>query len=394
LRTIRKSVCWLPGKKDEPMKPSPFLTAAVLAAVALGAVADEPQPATDDLRRYTFSWQFTAGDPMRPRGGTSRGAPVVLDTAPTREWQALQEPGLDKRERDRRAILAMAGSYRTTFDFIETVGFVAGYEPPAPYQSWSTEHVRVIEDRGDFISLQHLLVMFFVGDDGAVSAPIVTKHWRQDWQYEDRDLHQYAGHDRWQHRRASAEEARGKWSQAVFQVDDSPRYETLGEWRHDGSDSSWSGAPTWRPLPRREYSVRDDYHALVAVNRHTILPSGWVHEEDNLKLVLDAAGAPAAQVPYLARELGVNRYDRLAQFDASAGERYWQSTRDFWHVVRAAWADVYAERERFELVAAAAGEAPLLFRMLQFAEEIAATGAYEEQRARGFVSATLREHVR
>src|SRR5690606_34630304 len=119
-------------------------------------------------------------------------------------------------------------------------------------------------------------------------------------------------------------EARGKWSQAVFQVDDSPRYEAIGAWRHEGGVSSWLSDETWRPLPRREFSVRDDYQVLVGSNRHTITPDGWVHEEDNLKVALDDNGDYAGEQAVLAREAGLNRYQLIDDHDWSAGDAYWE----------------------------------------------------------------------
>ena len=50
--------------------------------------------------------------------------------------------------------------YRVYFDFMETMGFVDDYVPAQPYQSWATEYVKVIEDEKDFISLQHITVMY------------------------------------------------------------------------------------------------------------------------------------------------------------------------------------------------------------------------------------------
>ena len=41
----------------------------------------------------------------------------------------------------------------------ETVPFVPDYKPLEPKRSGGHEVVRVIEDRGDFISLQQILVM-------------------------------------------------------------------------------------------------------------------------------------------------------------------------------------------------------------------------------------------
>ncbi len=48
-----------------------------------------------------------------------------------------------------------------SFEFLETVGFTETHKPARPYQSWGTEFVYVVEDKGDFISLQHILVMYF-----------------------------------------------------------------------------------------------------------------------------------------------------------------------------------------------------------------------------------------
>ena len=78
-------------------------------------------------------------------------------------------------EKDRQSILAMAGNYKVRFDMRETVSLQPGYEPLGPKLSGGYEAVRVVEDRGDFISLQHILV---VEDDGK---PAIVKHWRQDW---------------------------------------------------------------------------------------------------------------------------------------------------------------------------------------------------------------------
>ena len=363
-------------------------SAALAAAVTFGSAA-----AFAEQRQYTFSWPYETSGELRPRGGTTRGPAVELAEPPSAAWRALQERGLSKLERDRRAILALTGEFRTTFDFIETVGFTPGFEPDRPYQSWATEYVYVLEDRPEFISLQHLIVMQYVDGEGRLQGPFVQKHWRQDWTWQDTDLHVYAGHDRWERRTVSAADAAGRWSQAVFQVDDSPRYEALGEWQHDGNDSAWTSETTWRPLPRRESSVRDDYHVLSGINRHTITPFGWVHEEDNLKLALAADGTPAREEPYLSRELGVNRYEHIVDFDFSAGDRYAERTAAFWADVRAAWAEGFAERDRFALASAVDGR-PLFVPLFEYAERLAGGAAYDAREGAAFARETIAAYLR
>ncbi len=147
--------------------------------------------------RYTFSWPITGDAALQPRGGSTQGADVVFDKSPSPAWLALQTPTLDPRERDRRAILAMAGTYRVTFDFLEIIPFATD-KPARPYQSWGTEKVYVDEDRGDFISLVHILEMHFKTPDGKATESMVTKHWRQDWRYEPREIVEYRGRERWE----------------------------------------------------------------------------------------------------------------------------------------------------------------------------------------------------
>ena len=243
-------------------------------------------------------------------------------------------------EADRRAIRAMAGEFEVTFQFEETVALRPGYELAEPYRSTASEHVEGIEDRGDFISLQHVLVVH--DPDEPDAEPHVVKHWRQDWTYQDTDLLTFRGDRTWQHVRLTPEDVEGTWSQAVYQVDDSPRYEAVGTWNHDGDRSAWESAETWRPLPRREYTKRHDYQVLVARNRHTLTPQGWVHEQDNRKLVLDDAGRPRHVI---AHETGLNLYRRADPADTAAGRAYWQQTADYWKDVREIWNQTYHDHE-------------------------------------------------
>ncbi|HEX7011162.1 MAG TPA: DUF6607 family protein [Steroidobacteraceae bacterium] len=318
----------------------------LLASLSCGASfgADEySKTGSTTASRYTFSWPLD-NEALKPRGGTTKGAPVTLDHRPSSAWRALREKNLSAFERDRRAILAMAGTYRVTFDFLEVAPFGPEDEPGRPYQSWGTEKIYVDRDDGRFISLVHILEMHVVQEDGSTSEPIVTKHWRQDWQYEPSRIVQYRGKDRWERSAVSPSQSRGAWLQSVYQVDESPRYASIGRWEHSPSFSTWLSGETWRPLPRREWSVRDDYDVLVGTNRHTILPDGWIQEENNLKTVLTDARELDPERPYLAREYGVARYERIKDADFAAADRYYERTRAFWNQVRDRWSELFASR--------------------------------------------------
>ena len=78
------------------------------------------QETQTEANQYVFAWSFSENAQMRPRGGISRGKNTVLDNSNNEQWDAIRDPGISKFEQDRRAILAMAGGYRTSFDFLET----------------------------------------------------------------------------------------------------------------------------------------------------------------------------------------------------------------------------------------------------------------------------------
>jgi len=324
---------------------------------------DKPAP-----RQYTYSWMFSDADGMKPRGGTTAGPNVVLDQQVSAGFQTLQSAGLTPLERDRQAILTMAGAYRTSFDFIETVGFTPQYEPPAPYQSWGTERVYIVASEPDFISLQHIIVMHFAAEDGTLSAPMVVKHWRQDWQYQDVAVHAFQGNGVFERQGLDAMATLGTWTQTVYQVDDSPRYEAIGRWTHAQGVSFWQSDDRRRPLPRREFSVREDYQTLFGSHRITITPHGWTQEEDALKLVLDERNNPRSEQPFLAREAGLSRYDRIVGYDFSAGDDYWRTTGPFWSRVRAYWTTLYRNESAFYFVKSVEG-VPLFMALFDMADE-------------------------
>jgi hypothetical protein len=378
--------------------PSMRLFVALTIVLLLGSgcaprkpmVPSPEQARSGGTRQFTFAWRYGADDEsFKPRGGTSRGPAVTLETAAGVAWERLHAPGLSALERDRRAILAMAGTFRTTFDFLEVIGLRDGFKPDRPYQSWGTEYVYVVRDEPRFISLQHLLVMFMQGEDGKVAGPFVTKHWRQDWRYEDAEMLTYRGRQTWAREAVTPAAARGAWTQAVYQVDDSPRYEAVGRWRHFAGVSTWLSAPTWRPLPRREWSVRHDYDVLIGTNLVTITPTGWVHEEDNLKVPLDPDGAPRSA---LAKEIGLNRYERITGFDDAAGRRYRERTEPFWAEVRRAWDDVARRHPRFTL-RAAPDEGQLFVPLFAYAEKLDEGQTFDPADARAFAARTVEGYL-
>lgn len=251
--------------------------------------------------------------------------PTMEQAYPTVEqpWEVVQDESAPGR--DRRAIRAMAGEYEVRFAFEETVVLAPGYARQDSKDSGGFELVIVVEDSPRRIVLQHLLV----SEDGEH----VTKHWRQDWTYEATFRFEFTQAQTWRVRPIAAETTRGAWTQCVFEVDDAPRYCGTGRWDHAIGVPTWASDPTWRPLPRREFTKRSDYDAILAINRHSIVPTGWSHEQDNTKVVRRGERVEQA----LVRETGFNEYRRVGTFDFEPARAYWRETSTYWAQVRAAW---------------------------------------------------------
>jgi hypothetical protein len=235
-------------------------------------------------------------------------------------------------EQDRQAILKMAGNFKVTFDFEETYPIAPEYKPLSKkYHEEAIEVVAVAEDTPERITLQHLLVV------GSAEKSRVIKHWAQIWTWQDTRILDYAGSDgvdAWERDTFTPDQAQGQWSQLVTSVDDTPRYESLGKWVHEFGESSWTSQPTRRPLPRREYEVRDDYDYLIVTNKHILTPTGWVHAQDNRKVV-DRDGKKLI----LSHETGLNQYNRTDDALAVKASEWWKENATVWNSIRNFWID-------------------------------------------------------
>ena len=252
----------------------------------------------------------------------------------------LTEQEQAKFDADRANILAMVGTFKVKFDFQEQTPWQPGYTPIAPKVSGGHEVVRVIEDSGRRIVLQHILVADT--EDGKVF-PI--KHWRQDWVYAPESYLAYVGPNQWKVETVPEKLRHGRWSQTVWQTDDSPRYGGLGEWEVQGGIPRWRSAWTWRPLARRDAVRKPVYDRYMAINRHSPTPTGWIHWQDNIKMGM----RDGKLVPFV-QEMTLNTYARSDGFNAKRADDYWAVTKDYWAAVRAEWDAIIARNGGIRVV--------------------------------------------
>ncbi len=244
----------------------------------------------------------------------------------------------DKKTEDQKAIKSMCGCYEVKFNFAETFKYskdTVNYKPSKTKHDYALEWVELLENQPNKIVMQHLLI---VGDDA------IVKHWRQDWLYENTDFYQFYKDRTWNFKKLSPKEVKGQWTQKVYQVDDSPRYEGTATWVHYDGRHSWENT-TDAPLPRREHTVREDYNVLKRTNVHEITPTGWIHDQDNDKIVRSDKG----QDILLAQEKGHDVYTKVDDSKCKAAQKYWAENSKLWKIVRDKWETVYKNDKNLSL---------------------------------------------
>ena len=245
-----------------------------------------------------------------------------------------------KKDKDLASIKAMCGCYEVSFNFAETFSYSkdSTYQASKNKYDKALEWVQLVDSNEDFVSMQHLLI---VGD---VLNPYVIKHWRQDWMYENTDSFPYAIDNTWPYKSNDASEVTGQWTQRVFQVDDSPRYEGSATWVHVDGRSFWSSTAD-APLPRREITKRQDYNVTLRRNHHEIFDWGWSHDQDNDKLIREVNKKDVV----LAQEKGYNTYKKVENERCIAAQVFWIDNKDMWTMVRKEWNTIFSMRQNIKL---------------------------------------------
>ena len=245
-----------------------------------------------------------------------------------------------KKNKDIESIKSMCGCFKIDFNFSETFVFSKdeNYQKSKTYKSGGLEWGQLIVDDKNKISIQHLLIV------GSKQFPTIVKHWRQDWIYQNTNLYVYDKNDKWSFKSLEKNDVKGQWTQKVFQVDDSPRYEGSASWVHVDGKSYWENT-TPAPLPRREFSKRSDYNVTLRGNRHEIIDDGWIHDQDNKKIQKDDAGNESV----LAHEKGFSTYTKVPDAECKAAVDWWMKNSNKWKMVRDKWDLIYSNNKDLAL---------------------------------------------
>lgn len=243
-------------------------------------------------------------------------------------------------QQDIKAIKAMTGCYEVSFNFAETFVHQKDYEKKKNYRSGALEWITVAEETPKKIELQHILI---VNPQGKGKDAIV-KHWRQDWIYENTNLYTFDKDSHWKFKKLDPNSVKGQWTQVVYQVDDAPRYSGSGSWVHTDGRRYWESNAD-APLPRREYTTRKDYNVLNRNNRQEIFSWGWLHNQDNKKILRK----DGAEDQTIVEEKGLEYYKRVDEGKCKAAADFWDQYAPLWSSVRESWDEELAKNKDFSV---------------------------------------------
>ncbi|UXP33678.1 hypothetical protein N6H18_06890 [Reichenbachiella agarivorans] len=284
----------------------------------------------------------------------------------------------NKKKQDIEAINAMCGCYEVVFNFAETFSPNKEYKFYDNYKTGALEYVIPVENGKDKIVLQHLLV---IGDT------MIIKHWRQDWLYENTDLYEYDKNSTWKYTSLAPKSVTGQWTQKVYQVDDSPRYEGSATWVHYDGKHYWENTAD-APLPRRDHTKRSDYNVMVRTNRQEITSYGWLHEQDNDKVQREDDGETL-----IAQEKGWNTYTKVEDSKCQVAQQWWNSNQVYWADVRTVWDELFATKKDIALNMKV-GDQVLFSRLFGLEKEMMAADVYDSELAKTKIREAIQLHLK
>lgn len=240
-----------------------------------------------------------------------------------------------QKSKDIKAIKGQCGCFDITFKYAETFAPDTSYKYHNRELAKGREYVFLVEDSPSNIVIQHLLV---------IKDTMIVKHWREDWTYQDPHLISFNTPNDFKYSNVKNQNYANSWTQWVYGTQDEPRYAGYGEWAHINGKSVWESRAD-AALPRREYSTRKDYNVLNRGNRIHVTEKGYLHEQDNLKIIREE-GKPDI---LLASEKGLNDYVKIDMSKCEAAKTWWNENKAFWNEVRAAWDEVEDKHKSFKI---------------------------------------------
>jgi hypothetical protein len=270
------------------------------------------------------------------------------------------------------------GCFEVEFKYKETFSPLKDYKLKETYNNEALEWVSYEPQQDGSIKMQHILI---------VDNDMIVKHWREDWSYENKDLYKYDKDYHWTKTSLNPEKVKGTWTQKVYEVDDRPQYEGNATFAYFDDKILWQSTVD-APLPRREYSKRNDYNVLNRGNRLYISPTGYLHEQDNKKIKRTTNISDTI----VAEEKGYNTYKKVEESKCQIGINWWEKNKIFWMDVRSVWDELLPSLNDLT-IQHTVEDKKLHERLFAMNQEFIEAKKYDSKKAKEAILAAIKKHL-
>ena len=126
---------------------------------------------------------------------------------------------------------------------------------------------------------------------------------------------------------------------------------------------------------------------MVRRNRQEITDYGWVHEQDNQKVVRESSGDHV-----LANEKGWNTYEKIADNKCKPAVDWWASNQHYWKDVRAVWDELFATKQTLAFNMKVEDKV-MFMRLFELGGNMPAEG-YNSEKARQAIKDIIQLHLK
>ena len=123
---------------------------------------------------------------------------------------------------------------------------------------------------------------------------------------------------------------------------------------------------------------------MVRGNRHEITEEGWVHEQDNDKVLREG------EDKLIAQEKGWNTYKRVADSECQPAIDWWAKNASFWGDVRAEWDGLFAQKQTVKLEQKIDGQM-MMFKLFGIGDELSGD-QYNQEKAQQKIGEVIKLH--
>lgn len=247
-------------------------------------------------------------------------------------------------EREKAAIMKMAGCYHVDYNFTEVESLQPDYKIDDRVYDVNKdktvkEWIFPIQVSATHIRLQHIL--FGTDAQGKVIDNYYMRHQAEDWEYQPDYFYAFTSPSHWVP--SPLEANSGKWVRKITNLDDGPRYQCAAAWNVSGEYPEWK-CDNYAPIPGREYRdmKRKDYQALKRSTRIIQYGSNWLERQNNIKTVHTADTQKE-----IARESGKTWYIPAPISECTDAKAWADERVAFWEVSRKVWAKVLNGKDNF-----------------------------------------------